>query len=56
MVPNVGTVNVALSDVYERKQDLDSGRYDKSASGKGGSMVVKVPKVMGEQAAAAEAT
>ena len=55
-MPNVGIINVALSDIYERKQDLDSGRYDMPAPGKGGSMVVKVPEVMGEQAAAAEAT
>ena len=56
MVPNVGTINVALSDIYERKQDLDSARYDMPALGKGASMVVKVPEVMGEQSTAAEAT
>ena len=56
MVPNVGTISVVLSNIYERMQDLDSCHYDMPAPGKSGSMVVKVPEVMGEQATAAEAT
>jgi len=55
MVPNVGIINVALSDITERKQDLVSGRYDMPAPRKGGSVVVKVPEMMGEQATAVEA-
>lgn len=55
MVPNVGIINVALSDMSERKQDLVSGHYDMPAPRKSGSVVVKVPKMMGEQATAAEA-
>ena len=55
MVPNVGIINVTLSDIYECKQELVSGRDDMSAPRKGGSMVVKVPEMMGEQATVAEA-
>lgn len=55
-MPNVGIVSVALSHICERKQDLDSGRYDMPAPGNGGSTIVKVPEVMGEQATAADAT
>lgn len=55
MVPNIDTINVALSDISERKQDLVSSRYDMPAPRIGSSVVVKVHKLIGEQATAAEA-
>jgi adenine-specific DNA-methyltransferase len=54
MVPDVSIINVTLSDISERKQDLVSGPYDMPAPRKGGSTVVRLPEMMGEQATAAE--
>lgn len=55
MLPNAGIINVALSDIFVRKQDLVSGFCDLLTSRKGASVAAKTPDTMGELATAAEA-